>query len=299
MISVFAVVAAALAVRGLWALRAVWPRRRLLCLATVPILLLGLAMAMAPELYLLRKLFGALIMPAGLLWTTWFVIIWIQAERGRRTAAAIAFGLWLLFTISGNVWLGDALLNLLEAPFHDIDPMMTEPLDAVLVLGGGVSYHRPSDTVTVGCSGARAVLAARLYHAGKVPILVASGPVRQLDDWTLDYPQRTAELWQQLSVSEDAIELVRGPRTTSEEITTLAPYAARHGWQRIGLITSAYHLRRALRLCQRHGLEAVPLPAHFAGGQLRLEPRYLVPQAEGFEAVETACWELVGAALGQ
>ncbi len=299
MLSVLALVAAVLVARAVLAMRSRWPRRRLALAAMVPLALCALAAVTAPEPYQIRKLLGTLIMPTGLVWIALAAFGWTLAESGHRRPAAIVVGLWIAFGIAGNVWVGQRLLNRLEAPFVAINPFAQDALDAVVVLGGGVSYHEPSDTVSLGASGARAVLAARLYHAGITELLVASGPVRTRGSMILDYPERTAELWQQLAVPPEAIIRLRGPRTTSEEIAALAPMTGRAGWRRLGLITSAFHMRRALALCDRHGLEVVPLPAHFAGGTLMFEPRYLIPQGEGFESVETAAWELAGAALGQ
>jgi uncharacterized SAM-binding protein YcdF (DUF218 family) len=58
-------------------------------------------------------------------------------------------------------------------------------------------------------------------------------------------------------------------------------------------------MRRAMGLCRRHGIEATPLPANFTAQRFQAKSRYLVPQADGFDKVHAACWEILGAAVGR
>ena len=66
------------------------------------------------------------------------------------------------------------------------------------------------------------------------------------------------------------------------------------GWEHVGLVTSARHMRRALALCDSYGLEMDPLPADFRSSTRPPSFLVLIPQAAGFQAVAIVCWEYLG-----
>jgi len=274
-------------------------RRRWFLAALGAGLILLAAWAVVAGEYDVRKVAGLLLMPAGLVWVGWAALAWQLAGRGRRRLAVTAWALWLAFTLAGNVWVGRALMGWLEHGYDTVDPVRLERFDAVLVLGGGLTRHDHGQ-VYLGDAGDRVMLAARLYLSGKTDYLIASGP------WLADpgqpptsVPALTAQAWQDLDIPTERIVLLEGPRTTSAEIVELERLLAARRWQRIGLLTSAYHLRRATGLCRRRGIEVTPLPADFASSHTAPQPMHLVPQGDGFNNVQRACWELLGAAVGR
>ena len=58
------------------------------------------------------------------------------------------------------------------------------------------------------------------------------------------------------------------------------------------------HLRRVETICRSEGLQMVPIPADFLSGSLPWSPMYAVPQARGFQNVQKALWEYLGALTG-
>jgi len=169
----------------------------------------------------------------------------------------------------------------------------------VLVLGGGVGLG-PGDRVIVTEAGDRAVLAARLWRAGATRILVATGPVKLRPDRPpARYGDVERRLWVELGVSREAVVALNGPRTTSEEVRAFARLVRERGWRRIAVLSSAWHLRRARRLCARAGLEAAMLPADFLGIADVRDVRAVVPQEEGLARTQHAAWEILGMLAGR
>jgi uncharacterized SAM-binding protein YcdF (DUF218 family) len=249
--------------------------------------------------YDLRKLVGVCLMPAGLVWMG-LLAATVTAFRkgiGRRWVGALLL-LWVGYSLAGNTRVGGAMMGWLESDYLAADLFTVDGLDAVLVLGGGV-HQDVSGRVTLGCSGDRAVLAARLYLAGVAEVLVTSGPPFPPGRPTTTTPRLTASLWRELGVPEEAIELLEGPDTTSAEVDAFSRLLEQRQWRRIGVLTSGYHMRRALRLLERAGIDAVPLAANLSSAADLLRPQDLVPQGNGFLTVQTACWELLGAAVGR
>ena len=298
MISV-ALIVAAVVLAGTAASRRAAGRRSLTVAAwAVAAALLVLAAALSPGRYELRKFVALCVMPAGLVWLgllAFACALW----RGRlRGPAATAAALFVLTTLAGNAWVGSGLIAWLQRPYARIDPLEQGSFDAVAVLGGGVEVRsdgRPDLTA----AGERAILGALLWRAGRTPRLVASGPFEPIAGGReTSSAAATAVLWEQLGVTGSDIVLLEGPRTTTDEIAALARLVAERGWRRVGLVTSAWHMRRAMRLCARRGLEVTPLPAEALrapGPQLR----WLVPQEVGYWRVQHACWELLGSLAGR
>jgi hypothetical protein len=52
------------------------------------------------------------------------------------------------------------------------------------------------------------------------------------------------------------------------------------------------------RICRSEGVELIPIPADFLSGPLPRSPMYAIPQARGFQNVQKALWEYLGAATG-
>ncbi len=298
MTSVALIVAAVLLANAARARRAVWTGRRAALAWAGAAALLVLAAALSPGRYELRKFAALCLMPAGLAWLALLAFACRLHRRRLRGFAAAAAALWLLVTVAGNAWVGSALIAWLQRPYARIDPLAQGSFDAVAVLGGGVEVHgdgRPDLTA----AGERVVLAVLLWRAGRATHLVTSGPYEPIaGPRVTSNAAATAVLWEELGVPAANIVLLEGPRTTTDEVAALARLVADRGWRRVGLVTSAWHLRRAMRLCARRGLEVTPLPAEALsspGPQLR----WLVPQEVGFWRVQHACWELLGSLAGR
>lgn len=244
-----------------------------------------------------QKAIARLAMPAGALWLLGYAGVLALLSAGHARAAVGAGGLWLLYSLAGNLWLGGVLLRHLEAPFTAAP---TGHFDAALVLGGGTAL-RPDGAPQLGPAGDRLRVAARLFRAGQVDRLVTCGTsvagIQQAEE--RDLAEETAALWAEWGVPEAAIVRVPGPRNTREEIAALRALVAEHGWQRVAVITSAWHLPRALALARAAGLDVVPVGADFRGEAPVAGVFGLIPSANGLYRVQTAAWELLGRATGR
>lgn len=268
-------------------------------------LLAALALSL-PEGLLLQKLLGHLIMPAGLFWLLLLAASAAAWHQRRARWAAAIFLAFLLYTATGSAVVGSWMLRFLEQDYLALRPMHSgvpegdsQPFEAIFVLGGGTSSWA-GERVFLEEAGDRVVLAARMYHAGRTERLVASGASIG-GAIERDLARETRQIWEELGVPPDAIlEVEGGPRNTREEIAAYSDLVERKGWKRIGLITSAWHLRRAMGLAQRAELDLIPLPAdHESEGTWGGGPLALVPSGEGFYKVHRASWEIVGALVGR
>lgn len=268
---------------GLW--RVVW---------CVPILCAAGSLVLSGG-FIAKKALALLCMPTGLLWIAGYLGLLLLLIRRAHGIASVVAVLWVLFTLAGNLWIGGALLNRLERPFR-VDPTLDAPLQVLVVLGGGTSL-RPDGAVQAGPAGDRLVRAARLYHAGKTKRLLASGtsvagihqPVAR------DLGEEARTLWRTMGVPDSAILTLPGPRNTGEEMQAAKALIAARGWTHVGVLTSAWHLRRTLMQARRVGLDPVPFGSDFRGGPAVPSLMGLVPSGNGVYRLRLALWEYLGA----
>lgn len=263
-----------------------------------PVVAVAAAVLTSGSFIIVEKTIGRLIMPTGALWALGYLVVLVSRRRGAKTSARWGLAFWLTLTVVGNHWLGGVLLGWLESDYITVKP---SKMDAVWVLGGGTA-ESPAGGVQLGPSGDRVARAARLYHAGHTPLLVASGTaIAGLDQpEPRDLTEETATLWKQMGIPEAAIVQIRGSHNTRTEMQDLAREAPARGWQKVGLVTSGWHLRRAMAHAPSvQGVEIIPLGADWRGGPPTFSLAGLVPDGHGFYAVRLAAWELVGAAVGR
>jgi uncharacterized SAM-binding protein YcdF (DUF218 family) len=256
---------------------------------------LAAAVAIAPSWVGLRKSVAFLLMPPTVLWIA-LVALAIRSRREPRWRWPL-LSVLLAYSAAGSPITSYLLMRGLERPFESIFPLReTASYDALFVMGGGSSSRRDDDGVgepQFGESGDRLRLAAAVHEQGRAAILVTSG---SSIDGSRDMSAETATLWEETGIPPEAVLRLPAPRNSAAEVAAYARLVEERGWSRIGLITSARHLPRALALCRRHGLRVDPLPSDFRAIRPRWDLPALVPTGDGFASVEAAVWEYVGLA---
>lgn len=149
------------------------------------------------------------------------------------------------------------------------------PLHALVVLGCRVSAARGD-----GAWRRRVARAAQAWRSGLAPLVIASGGRIWEGRSEAD---AFAEALVEAGVARDAILRERRSRTTWQNARwsrALLPT----GREPVGLVTCAFHMRRALACFQAAGIAAVALPA----------PHALVPPTERlyFTLRERVAWSL-------
>jgi uncharacterized SAM-binding protein YcdF (DUF218 family) len=229
---------------------------------------------------MVEKLLTALATPVGLVWLGLIVLVYFCMLNRQSWPALIGFGCWLVLTVGGNQLVANWLANSLEAPFQEIEIFDVEPFDTVVVLGGGTNSLRNGRS-QLSSSGDRIATAARLFHAGQVKRLVCTGTQTfRSNPKDLHPREEAAGILIGLGVPREFVLQMKG-ENTSQEMANLKAWIDQHDSDgRVGILTSAWHLPRAMRLAESQGLEVHPIPSNFASGPFRPSPDLVVPSGQ-------------------
>lgn len=250
----------------------------------------------------LSKLLPLLLYPLGLACGLLLLALVLLWRRPRWAAGAMVLALGLLL-VSSNSWVATAMMRSLE--WRHLPPSNLPSAEAIVVLGGGIKPQiSPRPWVDVADEGDRVLHGARLYLAGKAPLLILSGG---RISWG-QAPERSeaadmALLALALGVPESAIIQEATSLNTHQNAVNVEAILQDKGIQRILLVTSAQHMPRALAIFKRQGLEAIPAATdfHVAAGTLDLAETTwqgrtlsLAPQASNLDDVTRSLKEYLG-----
>lgn len=248
----------------------------------------------------LEKTMTAMVMPLAFAWNLLLLLALWQWFRGNlRSATAFAIPV-LLLGILGNGHFGGWLCWLVESPRPELQVEQEAVFDAIVLLGG--STRMADETMPeLGSDGQRLLFAAQLYQQAATPRIIATGGGVVFGEAALPFSTQSRLLLESVGVPAEAIIEVGGINTR-EEMQHLRRWFDEHSPDtpmRVGLITNAAHLPRALRLAERHGLSFVPLACAHRGGFGDWTPTTLIPSDHALQRTAVAWYEILARLAGQ
>lgn len=226
------------------------------------------------------KLVTFLISPLGTSLLTGMVACW-WAWRGRHQRAirwGLAGLLWLWCWSSP--WVSMGLRGIMESSYLPV-PMAELPLaQAIVVLGGGIEVPQ-SGRPDLNQAADRMWHAARLYKAGKAPVLILSGGLA-FAEGTISEAASMQTFLSDLGVPDAAMLLEERSVNTRENAQYTAKLMREKGMQSLLLVTSALHMPRSARLFEAQGLKVLPAATDH---EFRTYPvwRSLLPDAQALD----------------
>lgn len=210
---------------------------------------------------LAAKLVAALVLPLNLSILLGLVAL-VMARRGRARLAAASGLLALAILVTASLPVAtNALVASLERDFPPADPAKAPTAGAIVVLGGtlaaGIPPRHGPELVD---ASDRILHAARLYRAGKAPLVIPSGGRLPWSAAARTEAAEMADLLVEWGVPRAAIVEEENARTTSENAIEMAKVLRSRGLRRFLLVTSSIHMRRALASFRAEGLEPIPSP---------------------------------------
>lgn len=210
-----------------------------------------------------------LVTPLGAAWTILGAFGLVHPLSARGLARVLPSLVWCIFTLCTCSPVVALLTKYIEGGVEHAKLSAQQPLDYVVVLGGGTTMG--PDRAQLGTSGDRVMRGAQLYFGGYTKQLITTGEsIEGLGGKKIPGPaDQTLELWTKIGIPRADIVTMPGINTYQE--TKALAEAVLSGplqGKRIGLVTSATHLPRAIRLAKSHGIEGLyPIPADFRSRQ--------------------------------
>ncbi len=183
-------------------------------------------------------------------------------RRGALTVVVVAVaGLYLCSTSS----FASYMMGLLERDFPPRAMASFEPADAILLLGGAIRGDSvqaiPGETLAdLNQQADRLVYAAALYRAGKAPVLLLTGGG---DPSLRSEAAMMSDILVTMGVPRQAMLLESRSRDTHDNAVYALQLLRQQNLRRVILVTSAFHMRRALALFAAQGLVVQPAPTDF------------------------------------
>lgn len=174
----------------------------------------------------------------------------------RKYSAICLLGISIFITVLACPFVASRIAYGLEKDYPALSADKYPVADAIVVLGGGIGASSFTPYPELFQAADRVWHAARLYKAGKAPVVVPSGIGEELG---------SAVFLLDLGVPRQAILTENASRTTAENARYSYELLSKKGIRKILLVTSAWHMRRSLMLYQRMGFEVIPAATDHEG----------------------------------
>lgn len=242
-------------------------------------------------MYLAKQLVSALATPLT-------IALFIAAAAGlcrvferRRLSASLIVAAAAIGYLGAIAPVGDALLYPLERSYPSLPPGTQQDVGHVVVLGSGYS-PRAGIPVTAALDAeglVRIVEGIRLSRQlGGLRLVVSGGALRGRTPPAIGY----AELARDLGIAEALLIVLDRPLDTKSEAAAVAGLLGKTPFV---LVTSAYHMPRAMRLMTLAGAQPIPAPTgHRVDVSATWEWRAFLPTSGGLRKTEHALHEYVG-----
>ena len=222
-------------------------------------------------MYVVNKIVGCLVSPLALFWlaTLAAFALW-RLRRARMAAALLCLGfawLWIWSMPATGRIVGAPLERPYLAADERVPAVEAYPeAAAIVLLGGGMGVETNlSDMAEMFANADRVWHAVRLFKAGKAPRIVATG---------IGVRESTGGLLADFGVPAEAVSFLEARNTEEEARAVAAASGTNASPTKMLLVTSAWHMRRALFTFNRYApsLDCVPSPSDFENSFFAVRP---------------------------
>lgn len=240
--------------------------------------------------FILSKLLIFFIFP--ILWIIALLLFACFAKHKKQRRGSMIAAVVLLFLFSNPF-----LLNQF-AKLWDIEPVpLKKPVYSCALILGGYINEDNSGHGFLNAAADRFIQGIKLKENGKVTHLLFTGGSANLvpDQFNFTEGNWIKTEISSFNIADSALIFEKKSRNTIENIQfSKAILAAKHLPPPYLLITSAFHMRRALLICKKANLEVVPYPCNFFAGKGIFTFADFIPSAQTLSDWNVYIKEVVG-----
>lgn len=242
-------------------------------------------------LYVL-KLCYAWFLPPGLFILALLAVCWHCRKTARLSKMLPVILLIYLLSISA---VSDRLIKPLEDYYPQPPVSELKEARAIAVLGGGSLGGVPDfdgEGQISAFAANRHLMGLRLHRVLKLPLIFSGGIVFEENGNEADI---FARLLKASGVEDRYLLLDNKSRNTVENARFTKQLCQQKGFQKIILVTSAYHMPRSVALFRREGMDVIPYPTDYMTNQkLVLDAFAFTPNHSSVSLTAIAMKEYLG-----
>jgi len=203
---------------------------------------------------------------------------------------------WIIAVVLSFNPVAHVLIYSLEAQFKPVQEEQLKKFDAVVILGGGLlpagglrKYPEPN-----GNTYARVFQGVAVFKQSGAKTLVVSGSSLDPEKGTEADVMRGIAV--SLGVPPEVILMEAKSRTTMENANETCKILSPAVYSRIGLVTSAMHMKRSFKTFQKvfPSGAVIPVPVNYISSPLKLTYRMFIPSTDALCASTEAIHEWIG-----
>jgi uncharacterized SAM-binding protein YcdF (DUF218 family) len=230
--------------------------------------------------FYIKKFFGYFLLPPGM-FVILFLLGGLLCRRERKVSFLLFFSGFLLYFLS----IDPVNYLLRKLWFLPGEECRVDQGELIIVLSGGMEDSQTLSDTTI----SRLHYAVSLYRKTPLPILLSGGPV-------FSYPSEATFMVRFLK-EEGIPEELLFAETKSMDTRTNAHFCKKwmeeHNKKSALLVTSPYHLRRALSFFRKEGVSVIPCSGEGSGKKVYSFLSFL-PRAEVFSSSVAIVREIFG-----
>jgi uncharacterized SAM-binding protein YcdF (DUF218 family) len=244
--------------------------------------------------FIFSKIMWLLLAPANFILILFLLsgLIWFFNKKLSRVAFLSA---GTLFVLIGIFPIGHNLLVYLEKNYEQ-SFLEDKAFEGILVLGGYFSpdIYNAKKIPSLNSNGDRVVEALRLIQQFPHAKIIFSGKVGSLRKYSVSETEITKEFLRPFDIKADQIIFESNSRNTYENIKFSYELLKPEPEEEWLLLTSAYHMNRAMRVAKSYNWKLIPHPVDYrTNGKYKIFP-YALKVSHSFYQFEIALKELVG-----
>lgn len=213
-------------------------------------------------MYWLAKVLGTLLLPPGIIILGLIFLTLAVYRNWLKTARFLAVSVLLYTCILSIEPVAEGLVVPLENWFQPFDQSKAQGANYIVVLGGGTIEHSPEyagETILMLAALRRVDYAIELHKRTGLPLIFSGGkPARS--DSNISEADAAKQHCIKQGVAESAIFMESKSMNTDENA---AATKRLYNPKRIILVTSAYHMPRAMLIFSQYAMDAIPAPTDY------------------------------------
>jgi uncharacterized SAM-binding protein YcdF (DUF218 family) len=238
------------------------------------------------------KILSRLMYPSTLVMFLLFLAFVLLVIRRRRGAGVFLFVSLALVFLGSSPLVSD-VYHRHERQYLPIPVQQSPVADAIVLLAGDISIPIPP-RVESQVRGNRSVHAFRLYRAGKAPMIIISGGNVFSQEGLRPEAAYTADLLEEWGIPKNVIIFEGDSRNTRENALETSKLLRNKQLDRVLLVTSAFHMPRALATFKGVGIDAIPSPSSISAGLAQPTLLNWIPSLDGLGTIQSVMHEKIG-----